>query len=66
MRAGDDRISASLSTADFAAADGGTTLTYTEQIVFLDGRDSLATRLPGTEDLLDKLTHFAPSAEIVA
>lgn len=66
MLSGDDRISASLSTVTFAAAGAGTKLTYTEQIVFLDGQDSLASRIPGTEDLLDKLVRIAPSAAVPA
>lgn len=66
MRTGETRISASLSTVTFAAAEAGTTLSYTEQIVFLDGQDSLATRVPGTEDLLDKLVRVAPTADVLA
>ncbi|MEM7490647.1 MAG: SRPBCC family protein [Pseudomonadota bacterium] len=49
------RISASLATVTFAPDGPGTALRYTEQIVFLDGGDSLAPRLAGTEALLDRL-----------
>jgi uncharacterized protein YndB with AHSA1/START domain len=47
--------SASLATVEIAPADGGTRLEYTEQIVFLDGSDGLASREHGTNMLLDQL-----------
>jgi uncharacterized protein YndB with AHSA1/START domain len=50
-----DRISVSLMTIELAATDGGTHLTFTEQVVFLDGADEPALRIAGTEALLDSL-----------
>jgi uncharacterized protein YndB with AHSA1/START domain len=48
-------ISVSVSTVEFAAARAGTTLTYTEQGVFLDGADTPAVREKGSAELLDQL-----------
>jgi uncharacterized protein YndB with AHSA1/START domain len=48
-------ISVSVTTIEFAAAGEGTTLTFTEQGVFLDGRDTTAVREKGTSELLDQL-----------
>ena len=48
-------ISVSVTTVEFAAASTGTTLTLTEQGVFLDGGDTLAVREKGTGELLDQL-----------
>ena len=48
-------ISVSVSTVEFAAAGAGTTLTYTEQGVFLDRADTPAVREKGTAELLDQL-----------
>lgn len=49
------RISASLQTLEFEAADGGCRLTLTEQGVFLDGLDTVAQREHGTRWLLDQI-----------
>jgi uncharacterized protein YndB with AHSA1/START domain len=48
-------ISVSVTTVEFAAATGGTTLTFTEQGVFLDGGDTPEVREKGTGELLDNL-----------
>jgi uncharacterized protein YndB with AHSA1/START domain len=48
-------ISVSVTTVEFAPAGDGTTLTFTEQGVFLDGRDDPAVREKGTSELLDQL-----------
>lgn len=48
-------ISVSVTTVEFAAASTGTTLTLTEQGVFLDGHDTVAVREKGTGELLDQL-----------
>jgi uncharacterized protein YndB with AHSA1/START domain len=48
-------ISVSVSTVEFTAGAAGTTLTYTEQGVFLDGADTPAVREKGTAELLDQL-----------
>jgi uncharacterized protein YndB with AHSA1/START domain len=55
MDAGTDRISVSVTTVEFAPAGDGTTLTFTEQGVFLDGHDTLVVREKGTSELLDQL-----------
>jgi uncharacterized protein YndB with AHSA1/START domain len=48
-------ISVSVTTVEFAKAGDGTTLTFTEQGVFLDGHDTLTSREKGTGELLDQL-----------
>jgi len=40
---------------EFKPAGGGTRLLFTEQAVFLDGYDSVASREHGTGELLDAL-----------
>jgi uncharacterized protein YndB with AHSA1/START domain len=55
MEADDQLISVSVTTVEFAPAPSGTTLTFTEQGVFLDGGDMPAIREKGTSDLLDAL-----------
>jgi uncharacterized protein YndB with AHSA1/START domain len=55
MEADDSLISVSVTTVEFAAASSGTTLTFTEQGVFLDGSDTAAMREKGTGELLDAL-----------
>jgi uncharacterized protein YndB with AHSA1/START domain len=55
MKAGDDLISVSVATVEFAPDGDGTTLTLTEQGVFLDGGDTPAIREKGTGELLDSL-----------
>jgi hypothetical protein len=49
------RISVSLATIEFLAADAGTLLIVTEQGAFLDGLDNAAERDRGTRELLDQL-----------
>jgi uncharacterized protein YndB with AHSA1/START domain len=48
-------VSVSVTTVEFVAAGSGTTLTLTEQGVFLDGGDTPAIREKGTSELLDQL-----------
>ena len=55
MQADDALISVSVTTVEFAPAPSGTTLTFTEQGVFLDGADTPAIREKGTGELLDAL-----------
>ena len=49
------RISVSLATVELSAEGEGTRLVLTEQGVFLDGRDTAASREQGTGTLLDAL-----------
>ncbi|HSZ35521.1 MAG TPA: SRPBCC family protein [Acidimicrobiales bacterium] len=55
MDADAERISVSVTTVEFAPAGDGTTLTFTEQGVFLDGHDTVVIREKGTSELLDQL-----------
>jgi uncharacterized protein YndB with AHSA1/START domain len=55
MEADDTLISVSVTTVEFAPTGSGTTLTFTEQGVFLDGADTPAVREKGTGELLDAL-----------
>lgn len=56
MHLNEKRISVSLTTIDLQAAAGGkTTLTFTEQGVYLDGYDDAKAREEGTTWLLGKL-----------
>jgi uncharacterized protein YndB with AHSA1/START domain len=55
MQRDDTLLSVSVTTVEFVAAPSGTTLTFTEQGVFLDGGDTPAIREKGTGELLDAL-----------
>ncbi len=55
MERDDTLISVSVTTVEFAPTASGTTLTLTEQGVFLDGGDTNAIREKGTGELLDAL-----------
>jgi uncharacterized protein YndB with AHSA1/START domain len=55
MDADDVRISVSVATVEFAPKGPGTTLTLSEQGVFLDGADTPDIREGGTKELLDNL-----------
>lgn len=55
MAAEGKRFSSSLATVEFVAAQGGTKLTYTEQIVCLDGEDQSGDRKSGCTELLANL-----------
>jgi uncharacterized protein YndB with AHSA1/START domain len=55
MKADTDLISVSVTTVEFTPAAGGTTLTFTEQGVFLDGKDTPTVREKGTGELLEQL-----------
>lgn len=55
------RISISLGTTELRASATGTTLTYTEQGVYLDGFDDAGGREEGTRELLDQLGRFLDS-----
>ena len=60
------RISVSLATVELKLAKSGTRMILTEQVVFLDGIDSLAAREQGTRDLLDNLDVVLRREPIVA
>lgn len=55
MAFGGKRISASLETFEFVAADGGTRLVLTHQAVFFDGADGAQMRRQGWELLLERM-----------
>ena len=55
MTADDELISVSVTTVEFSPVPSGTTLTFTEQGVFLDGADTPAIREKGTGEFLDAL-----------
>jgi len=59
MDSGKVPITASLVTLAFVAADGGTDLTLTEQINFIDDGDTMETRVPGTEWVIEKMAKTA-------
>jgi uncharacterized protein YndB with AHSA1/START domain len=48
-------LSVSLATVEFAAAHGGTRLTFSEQAAYLDGKDGTAARERGTAAHLDRI-----------
>ena len=55
------RLSVSVATIEFVKADGGTTLTWTEQGAYLDGIDGAdmpALRKEGTGEMLDGLARY--------
>jgi uncharacterized protein YndB with AHSA1/START domain len=58
MKLGDTRISASLATVTLEATANGTTMVFTEQVVFLDGYADNGSRLQGTEILIDRIQTF--------
>ena len=64
MYADDARISVSVATIELAKSAAGTTLTWTEQGVYLDGIDGAqapALRVGGTTELLDSLARYLAS-----
>lgn len=63
MDSGDVPITASLVTLGFMPEGLGTVLTLTEQINFIDDGDSMETRVPGTEWVVEKM---AAAAERIA
>jgi uncharacterized protein YndB with AHSA1/START domain len=63
MYADGARISVSVATIEFAATDGGTALTWTEQGAYLDGFDGAEApqlRREGTGEMLDGLAKYRP------
>lgn len=63
MACGERLLSASLSTVVLGAEGHGTRFTYTEQIVLLDGGDTLTARRQGSEWLFDRLAATLDEAE---
>jgi uncharacterized protein YndB with AHSA1/START domain len=55
MTVGGKRISASQSTFEFLASDGGTQLVFTEQAAFFEGADGPDIRREGWRSLLERL-----------
>jgi uncharacterized protein YndB with AHSA1/START domain len=62
MHLGDIRISVSLATIAFDDDGSGTRLSFTEQAAFLDGHDGRASRIRGTEALLDGVARAVDGA----
>lgn len=58
MKLGETRISASLATITFEATPSGTTMLFTEQVVFLDDYTDGGSRRQGTEILVDRIQAF--------
>ena len=50
--------STSLATVELVPTSSGTRLRFTEQVAFLDGTESAASRERGTADHLDRLTAY--------
>ncbi|MDJ1007625.1 MAG: SRPBCC domain-containing protein [Paracoccaceae bacterium] len=63
MESDEGPISVSQATVAIEGRSGGTRVRYTEQAVFLDGGDSLATRVPGCEDVMNHLKAAAEDME---
>jgi uncharacterized protein YndB with AHSA1/START domain len=55
MTLGENRISASLATFEFLAADGGTDLIFTDQGAYFEGSDGPKMRAGGWQQLLKNL-----------
>ncbi|MGZ3505383.1 MAG: SRPBCC family protein, partial [Vulcanimicrobiaceae bacterium] len=67
MRSNDTPISVSLATVEFGPFDGGTTLTYTEQLTCLDGFEDIGGkgREHGTRSHLERLAIYLNEAPAV-
>ena len=53
-----EHLSTSLSSTEFEAVDGGTRVTYTEQSVFLDGKEDGSQRESGFQGIFDVLAAY--------
>jgi uncharacterized protein YndB with AHSA1/START domain len=58
MWVGGEHFSTSLSTLELDAVDGGTRVTYTEQGVFLDGKEDGSQREAGFQGIFDTLAAY--------
>ena len=58
MWVGGEHLSTSLSTIELDAVDGGTRVTYTEQGVFLDGKEDGSQREAGFQGIFDTLATY--------
>jgi uncharacterized protein YndB with AHSA1/START domain len=63
MQVAGARISVSLVTVTFAPARGGTKMTFTEQVTFLDGAGEVDERRHGTELGLARLPEVLAAAQ---
>jgi len=63
MYADDARISVSVATIEFGGGEETTRLVLTEQGVFLDGNDTVASREAGTRSLLESLATSLDSSD---
>jgi uncharacterized protein YndB with AHSA1/START domain len=66
MAVGDVRISVSLVTVAFEERAAATLMTFTEQVVFLDGHGALDERREGTAVGLDRLVALVDGAAVAA
>jgi uncharacterized protein YndB with AHSA1/START domain len=58
MWVGGEHLSTSLSTTELSAVDEGTRVTYTEQAVFLDGKEDGSQRESGFQGIFDALAAY--------
>ena len=58
MWVGGEHLSTSLTTTELEAVDGGTRVTYTEQGVFLDGKEDGSQREAGFQGIFDTLAAY--------
>ena len=58
MWVGGEHLSTSLRPTEFEAVDGGTRVTYTEQAVFLDGKEDGSQREAGFQGIFDVLATY--------
>ena len=66
MYVDDKKISVSLASVEFAASGSGTRLTFTEQIVHLDGYPTPEDREVGSRHLVDKVAAFIENLAVTA
>ena len=58
MWVGGEHLSTSLSTTELSPVEGGTRVTYTEQAVFLDGKEDGSQRESGFQGIFDTLAAY--------
>ena len=58
MWVGGEHLSTSLTTTELEEVDGGTRVTFTEQGVYLDGKDDGSQREAGFQGILENLATY--------